>query len=158
MRMRKRNIIVMTAALLCLAVAFGGCAKSTGKSYTKSEARTAQSVQRGVIVSIDEVTIEQDASIAGVGLGGAAGGVIGSTLGRGTGRVLATVAGAAIGAVAGAAGEKALRTEKAYEFTIELDGGGTISVVQAIDGTYQRGDRVRVLRGAGNRARVVLDR
>ena len=116
-----------------------------------------QTVERGVITSLQQVTIEQDSTIAGVGLGGVAGGVLGSTLGRGTGRILATVGGAAVGAALGALGEKALRTEKAYEFEIRLDNGKTVSVVQAIEETFNTGDRVRVLYSSGNRARVVRE-
>lgn len=148
--------IPVVILLLCLMLATGGCATTGGKSYSKDEARQVQTVQRGVILSIEEVTIEQDASIVGTGIGGVLGGVIGSTMGKGTGRVLATAGGAAVGAVLGALGEKEIRTEKAYEFMIELENkAGTISVVQAIDGTYAVGDRVRVLRSSGNRARVV---
>ena len=141
---------------LCILLAAGGCATTGGKSYSKDEARQVQTVQRGVILSIDEVTIEADAGIVGTAIGGTLGGVIGSTMGRGAGRVLATAGGAAIGAVLGALGEKAVRTEKAYEFMIELENnGGTISVVQAIDAAYAVGDHVRILRSSGNRARVV---
>lgn len=155
MQRTDKGFQLCAALFLCFAVALGGCATSGGKSYTKNEARQAQSVQRGVITGLQEVTIEGDASLLGAGIGGAAGGVIGSTLGRGSGRVLATVGGAALGAAAGALGEKFMRTEKAYEFMIQLEDGGTISVVQAIDDTFAVGDRVRVLRSSGNRARVV---
>lgn len=145
----------LAAILVCLLLAAGGCATSGGKSYTKGEARQAQTVQRGVIVSIEEVTIEQDSTLLGPAAGGTLGGVIGSTMGKGRGRLLTTAGGAVVGAVLGALGEKAVRTEKAYEFMIDLDEGGTISVVQAIDGDYAVGNQVRVLRGSGNRARVV---
>lgn len=153
----KKVIAFLTVLTLCLPAALAGCASTSGRSYGKDEARQAQTVQRGVIRGIQEVTIEQDASAAGVGLGGVLGGVLGSTMGRGSGRILTTAGGAVIGGVLGALGEKALRTEKAYEFEIELDNGQTISVVQAIDGTYRVGDRVRVLRSPGNRARVTHD-
>lgn len=147
---------VATTLLLCLIFAVGGCATTGGKSYTKGEARQVQTVQRGVIVGLEEVTIEQDATVAGTGIGGVLGGVIGSTMGKGKGRVLATAGGAVVGAVLGALGEKAIRTERAYEFMIDLENnGGTISIVQAIDGDYAVGDKVRVLRNSGNRARVV---
>lgn len=149
----KNSVVVL---LLCLMLTAGGCATTGGKSYSKDEARQVQTVQRGVILSIEEVTIEQDPSIVGTGIGGVLGGVIGSTMGKGTGRLLATAGGAAVGAVLGAMGEKAVRTEKAYEFMIDLENNaGTISVVQAVDGTYAVGDHVRVLRNSGNRARVV---
>lgn len=154
--MRTRGVMLVFAFIACVPLAVAGCASTGGKSYTRDEARQVQTVQRGVILSIEEVTIEQDASIVGTGIGGVLGGVIGSTMGGGKGRILTTAGGAAVGAVLGALGEKAVRTEQAYEFMIELEnGGGTISVVQAIDGTYAVGDHVRVLRSSGNRARVV---
>lgn len=148
------SLIVLT---LCVPVAFTGCATTGGKSYSKGEARQAQTVQRGVIKGIQEVTIEEDASGAGTVLGGVLGGVLGSTLGRGRGRILTTAGGAAVGGVLGALGEKAVRTERAYEFEIELENGQVISVVQAIDGDYNVGQRVRILRSSGNRARVTAD-
>ena len=145
------------ALFFCLALALAGCASSTGKSYTKEEARQVQSVQFGTIIALDEVTIEEDASLLGTGIGGIAGGIIGSTMGAKTGRVLMTLGGALIGAGLGAFAEKAVRTEKAYEFTIDLDDGGTVSIVQAIDDTpFSVGSRIRILRSSGNRARVVL--
>lgn len=146
-----------TAFFLCLFVLLGGCATTGGKSYTKEQARQVQTVRRGTIVSLQQVTIEEDPSLVGTGLGGVAGGVIGSTMGRGSGRVLATVGGAIVGAVLGTLGEKALRTEKAYEFEIRLDDGSTVSVVQAIEDSFSVGDRVRVLYSSGNRARVTHD-
>lgn len=147
-----------TAAFLCLFMFLGGCASTSGTSYTKDQARQVQTVQRGTILSLQQVTIEGDPSLIGTGLGGVAGGVIGSTMGGGSGRVLATVGGAAIGALLGTLGEKAVRTEQAYEFEIRLDNGSTISVVQAIDNTtFMVGDKVRVLYGSGNRARVTRD-
>lgn len=145
------------ALFLCLFVFLGGCAATGGRSYSKDEARQVQTVQRGVIVKLQEVNIEEDPGAVGVGLGGVAGGVIGSTMGKGSGRVLATVGGAVLGAALGALGEKALRTEKAYEFEIRLDNGSTVSIVQAIDDTFHAGDRVRVLYSSGNRARVVRE-
>lgn len=148
------SLIILT---LCVPVAFTGCATTGGKSYSKGEARQAQTVQRGVIRGIQEVTIEQDSTVAGTGIGGVLGGVLGSTMGKGKGRILATAGGAAVGAVLGALGEKAIRTERAYEFEIEQDNGQVISVVQAIDGDYHVGQRVRILRSSGNRARVTAD-
>lgn len=153
----KRVIISLIVLTLCLPMALAGCATTGGKSYSKGEARQTQTVQRGVIKGIQEVTIEEDASGAGTAIGGVLGGVLGSTMGRGRGRLLTTVGGAAIGGVLGTFGEKAIRTERAYEFEIELDTGQVLSVVQAIDGDYHVGQRVRVLRASGNRARVTTD-
>jgi outer membrane lipoprotein SlyB len=154
----KKMIVSLLVLTICVPVAFTGCAITGGKSYTKGEARQVQTVQRGVIKGIQEVTIEADASAAGVGIGGVLGGVLGSTMGKGRGSILTTAGGAAVGGVLGALGEKAISTERAYEFEIEQDNGQVISVVQAIDGVYHIGQRVRVLRSFGNRARVTADK
>ncbi len=147
----------IAALLLCLLFTASalGCASSSGKSYKPGEARKAQTIQKGTILAIDEATIEQDSTLVGPGIGGVAGGAIGSTIGGGKGRILAIVGGAAIGALAGAATEKAVRSENAYEFTIELEDGKAISVVQAVDDDYAVGDKVRVLTGEGRKVRIV---
>ena len=150
--LQKRTVV---ALLLCLAIAAGGCASTSGTSYSRDEARHAQTVQWGTIIGMQDVTIEEDPSAVGLGLGGVLGGVLGSTMGGGRGRILTTAGGAVIGAGLGALGEKALRTERALEFTIEMEADGSvISVVQAVGGDFIVGDRVRILYGKGNRARV----
>ena len=139
----------------CLLAFMGGCAETGGRSYTRNEAREVQTVQRGVITSVQRVIIEEDPTIVGTGIGGVAGGVIGSTMGQGSGRVLATLGGAIVGAAIGTFGEKAMRTENAYELEIRLDNGNSISVVQAVgEDSFMVGDAVRVLYSSSNRARV----
>ncbi len=149
-----RSASMLALVLLCTLLA-AGCASTGGRSYTKSQARTAQSVKTGTITSIIEATIEEDSSLLGPAIGGVAGGVLGNTMGRGTGKVLTTVGGAALGALAGAAADKFMRSEKAYEFTINLDSGQTVSVVQSVDDQYSVGDRVRVLYSSDGSVRVV---
>lgn len=158
MRYDNKHRIRVVTLLVCVALAFGGCASTGGRSYTPEEARQVQTVQRGTILSIQEVKIEQDSTLLGPAVGGVIGGVAGSTIGGGRGRILSTVGGAAVGAVLGALGEKAIRSENAYEFMIRLENdGGTISVVQSADDVYSVGDHVRVLRGSGNKVRIVRD-
>ncbi|MCK5914661.1 MAG: hypothetical protein KAG92_00860, partial [Deltaproteobacteria bacterium] len=80
--------------------------------------------------------------------------VVGSTIGSGRGRTLATVGGALAGLAAGSAVEKGAGTKKAVEFTVELDDGRVMAVVQE-DGAYYRiGDRVRLLQGGDGAWRV----
>ncbi len=140
----------------CLSALFfaTGCASSSGSSYTRSEARTSQSVRTGTVIRVDKAVIEEDPSLIGPAVGGVAGGAVGSTIGRGKGRVLGTVGGALVGAGAGALVEKQVRTESALEIVVKLDDGKTVSVVQADDERFYEGDRVRVLYGAGGKARV----
>lgn len=113
-----------------------------------------QRVQQGTVTDVTEVMVEDDPSLVGPALGGVAGGVIGSLFGAGTGRTLATIGGAALGAVAGAFTESGLRRYKALQITMRLDNGDSLVVVQGLDDTFVRGDRVRVLTTDNGNARV----
>ncbi|MDR2055130.1 MAG: hypothetical protein LBQ10_04600 [Desulfovibrio sp.] len=155
MRHRFWNCAAALMLGLLLAPLVQGCASSSGKSYTKHEARKAQTVRQGRIVSLENAVIEQDSTLLGPTIGGVAGGALGGTLGRGSGRVFGVVGGAAVGALAGAGAEKIMRTESAYEMTVELENSEIVSVVQAKDDNYAVGDRVRLLYGAGGKVRVV---
>lgn len=50
--------------------------------------------------------------------------------------------------------EKQSGTKPALEFTIELDNGRLIAIVQEADGHYRVGDRVRLLQGNDGTWRV----
>ncbi|MDR1660349.1 MAG: hypothetical protein LBR94_08470 [Desulfovibrio sp.] len=112
-------------------------------------------MRQGTIVSLGDAVIEQDSTLLGPTIGGVAGGVLGGAIVRGPGRVFGALGGATVGALAGAGTEKLVRTENAWEMTIELENGEIISVVQAKDDNYAVGDRVRLLYGAGDKVRVV---
>ena len=151
-----RQIALLTgSAILALSLLFCGCTTSqSGQVYSQGQAQRSMSVHYGTIIELREVTIEGSSSGAGAVLGGVAGGVAGSTIGSGRGRTLATVGGALAGLVAGSAIEKGAGTKKAVEFTVELDDGRVMAVVQE-DGAYYRiGDRVRLLQGGDGAWRV----
>ncbi|MBO1110134.1 hypothetical protein J2R62_18650, partial [Plesiomonas shigelloides] len=84
--------------LALMVTALAGCANTStlsGDVYSSSQARTAQSVQFGNIVSVRPVRIQAESSGIVGGMGGAVdGGLLGSTLGRGTGQDIATAGGA----------------------------------------------------------------
>ncbi len=134
---------------------FSGCGTSqSGRVYNQGQAQTSMSVYYGTIIELREVTIEGSNSGAGAVIGGVAGGLVGSTIGSGRGRTLATVGGALAGLAAGSAVEKGARTKPATEFTIELDSGRMMAVVQEQDGYYRVGDRVRLLQAGDGTWRV----
>jgi outer membrane lipoprotein SlyB len=58
------------------------------------------------------------------------------------------------GAVAGQAIEEKATRQDAWQFMVELDGGRTISIVQARDQSFAVGERVRVYTRPGGAARV----
>jgi len=152
----KRTVI---SALLGLSVAallvLSACAPSTsGKVYTRDQARTSQSVYYGTILRVEDVTIEGTQSGAGTLAGGALGGVAGSGVGSGTGKGLAVVGGAIVGALAGSAVEKSATTQAGVEIEVELDNGEILAVVQEKDDVYRVGDRVRILKDSRGTTRV----
>jgi outer membrane lipoprotein SlyB len=144
-------IIPLLAAMLTL----GACVSpSSGKIYSRQEARTAWRVEPGRVTAIEDVTIEGRRSAVGRIGGGFIGYEVGRTVGAGSGRAIAGAVGAVAGAVAGEAAEERLTREKAYEITVKLDNGDTIAVVQAADQTFAVGERVEVLRNGRGGARV----
>ncbi len=143
--------LILTGALFTL---YGCGANQSGRVYSQGQAQRSLSVYYGTIIELQEVTIEGSSSGAGSVIGGIAGGVAGSTIGHGRGSTLASVAGALVGAIAGSAIEKESGTKAALEFTIELDSGRLIAIVQEDDGYYRVGDRVRLLQSNDGTWRV----
>ena len=135
-------ITLLAAGTLLLA----GCpAGLGGKDYSRSQARTVQEVQMGVVESVREVLIEGTKTPVGAGAGAVVGGVAGSTVGSGRGSVVGATLGAVLGGLGGAAAEEAVTRQKGVEITVKLDSGRMLAITQAADETFQVGDRVRVL-------------
>ena len=138
------------AFIAASALLLAGCPAGMGGSdYSRSQARTVQEVQVGIVESVREVTIEGTKTPIGVGAGAVVGGVAGSTVGGGRGSVVGATVGAVLGGVGGAAAEEAVTRQKGLEITVKLDSGRVIAITQAADQAFRVGDRVRVLSGGG---------
>jgi len=155
MKSNRPIALLSTIAIFLLMPIFTGCTTSqSGQVYSSDQAQRSLSVYYGTITELRQVTIQDRTSGGGAVLGGVAGGVLGSAIGSGRGRTLAAVGGALAGMAAGNAIEKQAGTKPAIEFTIELDSGQMMAVVQE-DGAYYRvGDRVRLLQGDDGTWRV----
>lgn len=145
--------------LLCAAVLASGCARNIGSNfYTSDSVGGVSTVYEGTIKSVRVVTVskgdELEQNVTGGILGGVAGGFVGSTIGKGRGQDLATVGGALLGATAGALAEKELKTQQAYEYTVKLNDGSLVSVVQGLDASYSVGQRVLVHMSSNGRSRI----
>ncbi|MBN2706518.1 MAG: glycine zipper 2TM domain-containing protein [Deltaproteobacteria bacterium] len=149
-----RSFFISLAFLSLMFLVFGCAGNQSGRVYREHEAQRLLSVYYGTIIELREVTIEGENSGAGGVLGGITGGIAGSTVGSGRGRVLATLGGALAGAAAGTLLEQESSTKTALEFTIELDNGRLLAVVQENDGHYRVGDRVRLLESENGAWRV----
>jgi outer membrane lipoprotein SlyB len=143
---RTLAVAFIAASTLLLA----GCPAGVGgKDYSRSQARSVQEVQMGVVESVREVLIEGTKTPIGAGAGAVVGGVAGSTVGGGRGSVIGTTVGAVLGGLGGAAAEEAVTRQKGIEITVKLDSGRMLAITQAADEAFQVGDRVRVLTGGG---------
>ena len=139
-------VALIAAGSLLLAVCPAGLG---GKDYSRSQARTVQEVQMGIVESVREVSIEGTKTPIGAGAGAVVGGVAGSTVGSGRGSVVGTTVGAVLGGLGGAAAEEAVTRQKGVEITVKLDSGRLLAITQAADEEFRVGDRVRVLSGGG---------
>jgi outer membrane lipoprotein SlyB len=123
----------LVAAAMLVSVTVSGCAlPSRGDVYAREETRQAWDVRYGTVTDVDPVTIE------GHGTSGRVGGAVGSVA----------------GAVVGSAVEEGVTRQKGLQITVELDGGGSIAVVQAADQAFAVGEKVKVFSRRDGAARV----
>ena len=143
-------------SFLLIATCLTGCASNlSGESYSRSEARTVQQVEYGIIEHLRPVKIEGTKTPIGSGAGTVIGGIAGSGVGRGRGSYVMAVIGAVAGGMAGAAIEEGVTRTHGVEITVKMNNGQTIAIVQTLSPNerYSVGDRVRVLY-AGQNTRV----
>jgi outer membrane lipoprotein SlyB len=138
------------AVALAAATVLSACAPGQGaNTYSRSQARTEQSVRMGTVESVRNVRLEGTRTPIGTLAGGAVGGVAGSAIGGGRGSTIGAILGAVAGGVAGSAIEEGATRKDGVEITIRLDNGNIIAITQEADETFRPGDRVRILSGGG---------
>lgn len=139
------------AALFVAAALVAGCTPQQNANVLSSnQALTASTVSFGTVISARPVTLQggTGAQTAGAVVGGVAGAALGQQIGGGTGQVLATGAGATAGAAAGLQAGKSIGGAQSIEWTIRMENGSTIAVVQG-QPTFAVGQRVQVITGGG---------
>jgi outer membrane lipoprotein SlyB len=139
-----------SAIALASLLVLSACAPGQGaNSYSRSQARTEQSVRMGTVEGVRVVRLEGTRSPVGTLAGGVVGGVAGSTVGGGRGSTIAAVIGAVAGGLAGSAIEEGVTRKEGVEVTVRLDNGNMIAITQEADEQFKPGERVRVLSGGG---------
>ena len=142
---------------LALAAALAaGCADMGSLGGTKygetGTATASQSERDGTIATLETIQVDDQYKLGvGTAVGAVAGGILGRGIGDGTG---ATVAGAVLGGLAGTYAESKLKKQDAQRVTVNMKTGGTLTIVQPVDGRLHQGMAVRV-EGSGENARVV---
>jgi outer membrane lipoprotein SlyB len=159
----KFNSLIRFGTFLSLAAAFT-CATSCARQissevYEGKCVGEASTTYSGVIAHVRQVTVQegeflQDNALGIVG-GGVGGALVGSQIGKGSGNTLATIGGALAGATAGAFAEKALKTQNALEYTVHMDDGKMMTVVQGPSPAFSIGQNVYVVISTEGRSRVI---
>jgi outer membrane lipoprotein SlyB len=132
---------------LCL-IGLAGCDNMGGPGYGAAPAAT-QTVETGTIIRVRTVQVAGANTTAGGAIaGGLAGAVIGHQIGEGSGKALATGAGAIGGAILGQKmAENMAQPRLSRQWTVRLDAGGTIQVIQDGNNMYV-GQHVRVVQSS----------
>lgn len=117
--------------------------------FTSGQAQSAQTVQLGTVISVNNVQIQGDNNQLVTAAGTAIGGLAGS---RVSSRSVPSAIGAVAGATAAGVGTQAVqqRARPGFEITVQQDNGSVISIVQAADVPMGVGMRVRVVSGGGS--------
>jgi outer membrane lipoprotein SlyB len=134
------------AIALCV-IFLVGCQRPGQNVYSYSEVGKASLVNFGTVVAVREVDVQGQNTGAGAAIGATGGAIAGYELGRGGGTAAATLGGAVIGGVIGALAEQAAANRKAIEYTVTLETGATMVIVQDHNEGEQPikpGDRVMV--------------
>ena len=142
---------LLIASALATAVLLQGCAyRSHAENvYADTETQRAHSITMATVTAVRVVTIERSPT----GTGGAAGAHVGMALGsyaaKGQGSFVGSVLASVAGDLAGQAIESRVARLPGLEISMRLDDGQQISLVQAADELFKKGDRVRVLSAEG---------
>lgn len=150
--------LMVSAAALALALA--GCADlpqlGGGPKYGDTAGTVATQTDRnGTITTLEIIQVDQNYKLGvGTAVGAVAGGLLGSQIGEGRGSTVGAVVGAAAGAAAGTVVESKMKKQDAQRVTVKMATGGTITIVQPVDGRLANGMTVRI-EGSGEAARVV---
>lgn len=152
--MKKFAMLLILPALLLL----NACAADIGANqYDSSAVGSVNRTLLGRVVSVRQISVADSDRSAGTAIGAIGGGLAGSQIGSGsTAGILGAVGGALIGGAAGNYAQKGLSSQNGYEYVIQLDNGGLVTLTQGTDVLLAAGQRCMVLYGSGSdRARVV---
>ncbi len=130
------------------------CTSNIGaNNYAVQNVNKVQTAQIGTIISVRKVIVQNENG-GGALLGTVAGGVAGSQIGRGsTAGILGALGGAIVGGVAGDIAQSELSKQAGYEYVIQLQNGGIVTVTQGNDVLMTVGEKCMVIYGP--QARVI---
>ncbi|OEZ33491.1 hypothetical protein AS144_02940 [Francisella endosymbiont of Amblyomma maculatum] len=136
--------------LLSLCFLLTNCS-SSAPSYSANSIGQVSQVEQGQIIDIQQVNVKGSDNI-GARVDGLAGGLSGALAGSGNvfTSIAASICGVIIGGIAGGVTEDAITSSKGYQFTIKLDSGKTIAILQEDKHDLNIGDQVTIYVSGNN--------
>lgn len=113
-----------------LVLGFSGCAHPGQNRYDAAVVGQPSVLQYGTVTAARDVKIQGRNTGTGAAIGATGGAIAGSALGRGWGSLAGLLGGAVVGGLAGAGTEQAIANKNGIEYTIAVDNGPTVSIVQ----------------------------
>lgn len=140
--------------LLLLCFLLTNCSSSK-PNYSANSIGQVSQVEHGQIIDIQQVNIKGSDNI-GARVGGLVGGLGGALAGSGNvfTSIVASIGGAIVGGIAGGVTEDTITSSKGYQFTIKLDSGRIIAILQEDKHDLNIGDQVTIYM-SGNNTRIV---
>lgn len=151
-----KKIAMLSSVVCCGVLLLTGCARNiSANSYDARALSGSGMVSHPCkVIKVRTITVEEgdylENNTTGTLVGGIAGGLAGNAFGGGRGRTIATGIGALAGAFGGAYAEKALKSQNAYEYTVQMANGSMRTVVQGMDTCLQPGQDALLIEGTGN--------
>ena len=152
--MKKIALILAIPALMLMSA----CAADIGANqYDSASVGSVTKALKGTVISVRSITVRDSNKSGGTAIGAIAGGIAGSQIGKGnTAALIGGTAGALLGGAAGNLAQGSLSSQGGYEYVVQLDNGGIITVTQGNDVLLANGRRCMVLYGNGSsRARII---
>ena len=144
------------ALILPVMAVLAGCASQIGANqYDSAAVGSVNRARAGTIVSVRAITVADSDNSLGTAIGGIAGGV-GEGLLFKKGQIVKKVPQDQVGGAAGNLAQRGLSKQSGYEYVVQLDNGGLVTVTQGSDVLMAVGQRCMVLYGSGSdRARII---
>lgn len=139
-------------SILCVAIITGCAQRPSQNVYNYDEVGQASAVSFGSVVSSRIVDITGQNTGAGGLVGAGVGAGAGSYVGSGSGEPWAVLGGALAGAIIGAAAEQAAADRVGIEYTVVLESGVALTIVQDMakgEAALPQGGRVMVQNTGG---------
>ena len=146
---------IVLALFLPIIMNISACTDNiSANHYNTSATGQVTRAVRGTVVAVRPVIVSDGDGQFGKLAGAAAGGVAGSMIGGSDAvHVLGAIGGAVLGGIAGDATQEGLSRQQGLEYTIQLENGNLVTLVQGNDVVLHTGQKCLIL--YGNQSRVV---